>query len=65
MPSSVIAQMKYDPDAATLRVIFVSGMVYDYKGVPEEVFNEMKTSGAKGIYLNQHIKGKYYFEKVK
>lgn len=57
--------MNYNAEAATLRVTFVSGMVYEYKDVPEEVYVAMKTSGAKGIYLNQHIKGRYAFEKIK
>ena len=65
MPSSVISTMFYNPNTATLRIIFVSGMVYDYKNVPEEVFQAMKSSGSKGTYLNQHIKGRYQFEKIK
>jgi len=40
-------------------------MVYDYKNVPEEVYLAMKSSFSKGSFLNQHIKGKYEFEKVK
>ena len=65
MPSSVVFTISYDTATATLRIIFVSGMIYDYKNVPEAVYQAMKTSGAKGIYLNQHIKGKYQFEKIK
>ena len=65
MPSSVISTMSYDAATATLRIIFVSGMIYDYKNVPGEIYNTMKTSGAKGIYLNHHIKGKYQFKKIK
>jgi hypothetical protein len=64
MPSSVVANMSYDADTSTLRIIFVSGTIYDYKNVPEEVYHAMKTSGSKGTYLNQHIKGNYEFEKV-
>jgi hypothetical protein len=56
--------MHYDKDTATLRVIFVSGLIYDYKNVPEEVYHAMKTSGSKGTYLNKHIKGHYEYEKV-
>jgi hypothetical protein len=56
--------MHYDRDTATLRIIFVSGLIYDYKNVPEEVYQAMKTSGSKGIYLNKHIKGHYEYEKV-
>jgi len=65
MPSTVIAHMQYDPAAATLRVEFVSGLIYVYKEVPEAVFLAMKTSGAKGVYLNRHIKGKYLYERIK
>lgn len=65
MPSSVVAAIKYDPDTYTLRVIYVSGSVYDYKEVPEKVYKEMKEAFSKGEYLNKHIKPKYKFEKVK
>jgi hypothetical protein len=65
MPSSVVSTMNYDAATSTLRITFVSGMIYDYKNVPQEIYIAMKTSGAKGIYLNQHIKGKYKFEKIK
>jgi len=65
MPSSVIAAMHYDPGKEVLRVIYVSGSIYDYKDVPEKIYRAMKGSGSKGAYLNQHIKGKYEFEKIK
>ena len=65
MPSSVVAAIKYNADSSTLRVIYVSGMVYDYKNVPEEVWLAMKTSFSKGIFLNKNIKGKYEFEKIR
>lgn len=64
MPSSVVANMRYDPDTATLRIVYVSGMVYDYKGVPGKVYEAMKKAVSKGRYLNRYIKGKYDFEKV-
>lgn len=65
MPSSVISTMSYNAATSTLRIEFVSGMIYDYKNVPQEIFQAIKTSGAKGIYLNKHIKGRYRFEKIK
>ena len=64
MPSSVVAAMKYYPDKAILRVIFVSGMVYDYKNVPENVYKAMRSASSKGEFLNKEIKGKYDFEKI-
>ena len=65
MPSSVVASFKYHAPSSTLRVTYVSGTVYDYKNVPEEIYTAMKTSFSKGTFLNQHIKGKFPFEKIK
>lgn len=64
MPSSVVARMIYDPATETLRIVYVSGMVYDYKGVPGKVYEAMRSATSKGRYLNRYIKGKYDFEKV-
>ncbi len=64
MPSSVVHKMEYDAESATLRITFVSGLIYVYKNVPEAVYISMKHSGSKGAYLNQHIKGKYEYEKL-
>jgi hypothetical protein len=64
MPSSVISFTRYYPDTSTLRVGFVSGMVYDYKNVPEKVYVSMKKAISKGSFLNRNIKDKYEFEKV-
>lgn len=64
MPSSVVTSFSYDPATLTLRVHYISGLIYDYKNVPEKVFKEMKASGSKGRYLNFNIKGKFEYEKV-
>ena len=64
MPSSVVAHIHYDENARTLRVVFVSGDVYDYRKVPLAVYHEMKAAKSKGIYLNRHIKPNYSFRKV-
>ena len=65
MPSSVVASIQYDASTSTLRVMYVSGVVYDYKNVPQEVYAAMKTAFPKGTFLNQRIKGKYAYEKIK
>jgi hypothetical protein len=64
MPSTVISAFRYDPATATMRIIFVSGNVYEYKNVPEKIYKEMKASGSKGSYFNKHIKDRYAFEKL-
>jgi hypothetical protein len=65
MPSTVVAHSHYDEVTATLRITYVSGAVYDYKDVPKQVYDDMKSSGSKGIFLNLHIKGHYAFEQVR
>lgn len=65
MPSSVVAAIRYDQASATLRIIFVSGMVYDYRNVPEDVYKAMKAASSKGTFLNRFIKGHYAFKKIK
>lgn len=64
MPSTVVAKMEYDANLQVLVVTYTSGKVYVYKGVPPEVYEEMKKSGSKGRFLNYLIKGKYEYEKV-
>ncbi len=64
MPSSVIARYSYNTETQVLRVVFVSGLVYDYKNVPEAVYQAMKATTSKGTFLNNEIKGKYLFEKI-
>lgn len=56
--------MTYDPGSQTLRIVYVSGMVYDYLDVPPETYESMRRARSKGAYLNKYIKGRYAFEKV-
>lgn len=64
MPSSVISKIQYDETSKRLRVIFISGLIYDYQNVPADIYFELKRSGSKGTYLNRHIKGHFDFKKV-
>jgi hypothetical protein len=64
MPSSVIKSMDYDAAAAVLKIIFVSGVIYEYKNVPENVYQSMKSSSSKGTYLNTHIKNNFEYKKL-
>ena len=64
MPSSVIAAMDYDSASEILRISFVSGMIYEYRNVPEKIYKRMKGATSKGIFFNRNIRGKYPFEKT-
>jgi hypothetical protein len=64
MPSTVVKYFNYDADSHTLRIQYVSGMVYEYLEVPENVYNQLKESRSKGIYLNKFIKGRFEYRKM-
>ena len=64
MPSTVIADMVYDPEKQTLKIQYVSGQVYLYKAVPETVYKELRASRMKGRYLRFFVKDKYDFENI-
>ncbi|MFA6277703.1 MAG: KTSC domain-containing protein [Pedobacter sp.] len=63
MPSSVIQHFEYNDKSKTLRITFVTGMVYHYKNVPEKVYQLFKIAGSKGRYFNHYIKDKFKFKK--
>lgn len=64
MPSSVIRHFKYDEQSHTLKIIFVTGMEYQYQNVPEKIFQMLKIAGSKGRYFNHYIKDKFKFKKI-
>ncbi|NML37208.1 KTSC domain-containing protein [Chitinophaga sp. G-6-1-13] len=63
MPSSVIRAYYYDALHTVLRIVFVSGAVYDYEAVPESIYQAMKAAASKGTYFNQYIKDKFKFSR--
>ncbi len=64
MPSSVVAAFYCSAEKNLLTIQHISGEVYVYKNVPENIYLSMKAAHSKGIFLNKHIKGKYDFEKI-
>jgi hypothetical protein len=65
MPSSVVRAIKYDEPSHTLRVVYLSGNIYEYKEVPLSVYEKMRSATSKGTFLNTKIKGHYDFQKIK
>jgi KTSC domain len=62
--SESIAAIGYDDDAEVLEVEFVSGAVYRYRGVSQDVFEDFRQAPSKGAYFNRHIKDAYAWEQV-
>lgn len=63
--SSNLASVGYDYDTATLHIQFLKGGLYEYYGVPTDVYEGLLTAGSKGQYFDSVIKkGGYSFSKV-
>jgi len=62
--SRSIAAIGYDDDAEVLEVEFVSGSVYRYRGVSQDVFEDFRQAPSKGGFFNQRIRDAYPFEQV-
>jgi hypothetical protein len=62
--SESIAAIGYDDDAEVLEVEFVSGAVYRYRGVSQDVFDDLRQAPSKGAYFNACIRDAYAWEQV-
>ena len=64
MPSSVIEDYDYDADARELEITFVTGRVYVYSRVPEDVFEGFLAASSKGEFFNAHIRNDYPYREI-
>ena len=65
MPSSVIRDFRYDPDARRLDILFVSGRCYSDYDVPPEIGLAMTRARSKGEYFNRFIRDRYRFTRTR
>jgi hypothetical protein len=49
---------------AFLEVEFRSGAIYRYRGVPEQVYQDLLSAESKGKYFNQHIRNRFTYAKI-
>lgn len=56
MPSKVIREFSYEPNARQLFVTFVNGRRYSYEEVPQELFEEMRRAFSKGSFFNRRVR---------
>ena len=62
--SSNIRGIGYDIPTQTLEVEFMSGWVYQYYGVPENLYQQIMQAASKGQFLNQYIKNAFPYSRV-
>lgn len=62
--SSTIKKCFYDFTKGSLKVEFVSGALYEYEGVPTEVYDELCKAESQGRFFTESIKGNYQHTKL-
>lgn len=54
--STALNFVAYAPSTQTLRVVFNSGSVYDYSGVPATEYVALSLAQSVGTYFSRHIR---------
>ena len=62
--SSAILAIDHDPATRTLGIRFVSGLRYEYAGVPAAVYAAFLAAPSKGEYFNAAIRDRYPFARA-
>ena len=62
--SSNIASIGYDAGTETLDVEFLSGAIYQYYNVSQNMYEQLMQAGSKGRFLNTYIKNAYPYSHV-
>jgi len=62
--STAIQTAEYEYDSYRLRLTYQNGGVYDYAGVPNFVFEGLRSSSSKGKFINNYILSSYTFSRA-
>ena len=54
--SSNLFSVGYDSQTSILEIEFNNGSIYQYSGVPQEVYEGLMNAGSKGSYFHHNIK---------
>lgn len=62
--SASIAALAYDQQSSVLQLEYISGRVYRYLDVPEQVFAWLLKARSKGGFVNRMIRDRYEYTEV-
>lgn len=51
-------------EAGTLEIEFKGGAIYQYKGVPEQVYKDLLEAPSKGKFFHENIRNDFPAEKI-
>ena len=63
--SSNLHSVGYDPDTQILEIEFKTGGVYEYSGVPKEIYQQLIAASSHGKFFHAHIKNVYRYKRIK
>ena len=63
--SSNLAAVGYDATQQMLEVEFLSGSVYQYRGVPAGVYQGLMAAGSHGTYFHAVVRDRYTYIRVR
>ncbi len=59
--SDVIHAVGYDAEIKLLEIIFNDGRIYQYRGVPAEVYEGLLHADSKGHYFQENIRDEFQY----
>ncbi len=62
--SSNLGAIGYDSSTETLEVEFLDGSVYEYRNVPQVVYDQLMNAPSHGSYFNHEISKSYPYSKI-
>ena len=62
--SSNLASVGYDTTTQTLEIEFLSGSVYQYYNVPENLYEQLMQASSKGRFFHQYIRNAYPYSRI-
>lgn len=62
--SSNLASVGYDTATQTLEIEFLSGWVYQYYNVPENLYEQLMRAGSKGRFFHQYIRNAFPYSRI-
>jgi hypothetical protein len=64
LESTSLKSVAYDEEALILEVEFVEGGVYQYSGVPREIYEQLIDSESKGRYYVENVRNAFPYKRV-
>ena len=64
MPSTVIREFAYRPEARELEVTFTTGRRYLFHDVPAEAAEDFRAARIKGRHFNTRVRGRYRYSEL-